>query len=189
VQDRGPEAPPAALTLVILTSQEETQLGSELQTMVSSLNGDVPVSQVETLHEWMREAVSGTRSTASLFAIFATLAVVLGAVGIYGVISYSVAQRTREIGIRMALGARRGEVLMLVVGQGAKLAAVGVVAGLAGAAFLTRLMARLLYGVGTADPATYVSVGILLMFVAIGASYIPARRAMRVDPMVALRYE
>ena len=189
VQDRGPEAPPAALTLVILTSQEETQLASELQAIVSSLNGDVPVSQVETLHEWMREAVSGTRSTASLFAIFATLAVVLGAVGIYGVISYSVAQRTREIGIRMALGARRGEVLMLVVGQGAKLAAVGVVAGLAGAAFLTRLMARLLYGVGTADPATYVSVGILLMFVAIGASYIPARRAMRVDPMVALRYE
>jgi predicted permease len=189
VQDRGPEAPPAAMTLVIETSQQEIQLGSELQPIVSSLNGDVPVSQVEMLHEWMREAVSGTRSTASLFAIFATLAVVLGAVGIYGVISYSVAQRTREIGIRMALGARRGEVLMLVVGQGAKLAALGVVAGLAGAALLTRLMTRLLYGVGTADPVTYVSVSILLMFVAVAASYLPARRAMRVDPMVALRYE
>jgi predicted permease len=189
IQDRGPEKPPAGLTLVIQTSQEETQLGSELQAIVSSLNGDVPVSQVEMLQNWMREAVSGTRSTASLFSIFATLAVVLGAVGIYGVISYSVAQRTREIGIRMALGARRDEVLMLVVGHGAKLAALGVVAGLVGAVLLTRLMAGLLYGVRPADPETYVAVGILLMFVAMAASYVPARRAMRVDPMVALRYE
>ena len=189
VRGRGPESVPAEVTLIIRTSQEQTQLGSELQSIVSSLNGDVPVSQVELLHEWVREAVSGTRSTASLFAIFATLAVVLGAVGIYGVISYSVAQRTREIGIRVALGARRDEILMLVVGQGAKLAALGVIAGLAGAALLTRLMAGLLYGVGTADPMTYLVVGFFLMFVAVVASYIPARRAMRVDPMQALRYE
>ena len=114
---------------------------------------------------------------------------VLGAVGIYGVISYSVAQRTREIGIRMALGARRKEVLLLVVGQGAKLALLGVLAGLVSAALLTRLMAGLLYGVGAGDPTTYVAVSLLLMFVAAAASYVPARRAMRVDPMVALRYE
>jgi len=160
-----------------------------LQTIVSSLNGDVPVSQVETLSGWIREAVAGTRSTASLFAIFAALAVVLGAIGIYGVMSYSVAQRTREIGIRMALGARRSEVLMLVVGRGAKLALFGVIAGFVGALLLTRLMTGLLYGIGSADPWTYASVGALLMFVAVAASYLPARRAMQVDPMVALRYE
>jgi putative ABC transport system permease protein len=189
VQGRGPEEPPAEMTLVIRTSQDQTQLAAELQSIVSSLNGDVPVSQVQMLQEWMRQGVANERSTASLFCIFATLAVALGAVGIYGVISYSVAQRTREIGIRMAMGARRQQVLLLVVGQGARLAAVGVVAGLVGAVLLTRLMASLLYGVGAADPATYAAVGVLLMLVAVVASYIPARRAMRVDPMVALRYE
>jgi putative ABC transport system permease protein len=189
IQGSGPEAPPAATTLVIRTTQEQNQLGRELQSVVSGLNGDVPVSQVETLNGWVREAVAGTRSTASLFAILAVLAVALGAVGIYGVISYSVAQRTREIGIRMALGARRGEVRMLVVGQGARLAVLGVLAGLIGAVLLTRLMASLLYGVQAADPMTYAGVGVLLMLVALAASYVPAQRAMRVDPMVALRYE
>jgi putative ABC transport system permease protein len=189
VQSRGPEAPPAELTLLIQTSTAQTQLGNELQTIVSSLNGDVPVSQVALLSDRVREAIAGTRSTASLFSIFAALAVVLGATGIYGVISYSVAQRTREIGIRVALGARQREVLMLIVGQGAKLALLGVVVGLAGALLLTRLMASLLYRVGSADPWTYMCVGALLMFVAVVASYLPARRAMRVDPMVALRHE
>jgi predicted permease len=189
VRDTGPEAAPPEMTLVIRTTEQQSQVGSELQTIVSSLNGDVPVSQVETLSGWIREAVAGTRSTASLFAIFAALAVVLGAIGIYGVMSYSVAQRTREIGIRMALGARRSEVLMLVVGRGAKLALFGVIAGFVGALLLTRLMTGLLYGIGSADPWTYASVGALLMFVAVAASYLPARRAMQVDPMVALRYE
>jgi putative ABC transport system permease protein len=189
IRDDGPEAPPAELTLVIRTSAPQSQLGSELQTIVSGLNGDVPVSQVEMLSDWVRDAVAGTRSTAALFSIFAALAVALGAIGVYGVISYSVAQRTREIGIRIALGARRKEVLLLVVGQGAKLALLGVGAGLVGAALLTRLLGSLLYGVGAADPVTYAAVGILLMAVAVTASYLPARRAMRVDPMVALRYE
>jgi putative ABC transport system permease protein len=110
-------------------------------------------------------------------------------VGIYGVISYSVAQRTREIGIRMALGARRQEVLLLIVGQCARLAFLGVAIGLAGALLLTRLMSSLLYGVGAADPATYASVAILLVVVALAASYLPARRAMRMDPAIALRHE
>jgi putative ABC transport system permease protein len=189
IQGRGPEKPPVQLTLVIRTSEEQTQLGGELQGLVSQLNGDAPVSQVETLHGWLSEAVAGPRSTASLFSIFAALALALGAVGVYGVISYSVAQRTREIGIRMALGARRQEVLHLIVGQGAKLAAVGVAIGLLVALLLTRLMASLLYGVGAADPLTYLAVALLLIGVAITASYIPARRAMRVDPMVALRHE
>jgi len=143
----------------------------------------------EELDSHLKMATAGTRSTASLFAIFAGLAVILGAIGVYGVISYSVAQRTREIGIRIALGARRSEIFGLVVGQGTKLAALGVGAGLIGAGLLTRLLATLLYGVGAADPSTFVAVGVLLMLVALAASYIPARRAMRVDPMVALRHE
>ena len=189
IQGSGPEAPPADMTLVILTRGEQGQVGSELQTIVSGLNGEVPVSQVETLRGWVREAIAGTRSTALLFSIFAALAVMLGAIGIYGVISYSVAQRTREIGVRMALGAGRGEIFRLIVGQGSKLAALGVGAGLMGAGLLTRLLGKLLYGVGAADPLTYVAVGALLMVVAMAASYVPALRAMRVDPMVALRYE
>jgi putative ABC transport system permease protein len=185
----GPEAPPTELTLLVRTSQMPSQFAGDLQSVVSRLNGDVPVTQIETLHGWLSEAVAGPRSTASLFSIFAALALALGAVGVYGVISYAVTQRTREIGIRMALGARREEVLYLVVGQGVRLAAVGVAIGLAGALLLTRLMGSLLYGVGAADPLTYVTVGILLLLVAVAASYIPARRAMHVDPMVALRYE
>jgi len=129
------------------------------------------------------------RSTSALFAVFAALALSLGAVGIYGVISYSVAQRTREIGIRMALGARRQEVLLLVVGQGAKLALAGVAIGIAGGLMLTRLMSKLLFGVQATDPLTYGAVAVLLMLVALAACFLPARRAMRVDPMVALRYE
>jgi predicted permease len=185
----GPEAAPAELTLLIRTSKEETQLAGQLQTIVSSLSGDVPVSQVEMLSGWVQEAIASTRSTASLFSLFAALALLLGAVGVYGVISYSVAQRTREIGIRMAMGAHRKEVLYLIVGQGAGLAVAGVLIGTVGALLLTRLLSSLLYGVGSADPSTYVGVALLLVFVAIAASYIPARRAMRVDLVVALRHE
>jgi predicted permease len=189
IRGRGDESAPAELTLLLRTSESETQIGSELQSLVAELNRDVPVSQIQTLHGWVAEAAAGPRSTASLFAIFAALALALGAVGIYGVISYSVAQRTREIGIRMALGARRQEVLLLIVGQCARLALLGVAIGLTGALLLTRLMASLLYGVGTADPATYAGVAILLVVVALAASYLPARRAMRMDPAIALRHE
>jgi putative ABC transport system permease protein len=149
----------------------------------------VPVSQIGPLKNWVAEAMAEPRSISGLFAVFGGLALLLGAVGIYGVISYSVAQRTREIGIRMALGARRQEVLLLVVGQGAKLVLAGVAIGIVGGLMLTRLMSGLLYGVHTTDPLTYGAVAILLMFVALAACFLPARRAMRVDPMVALRYE
>jgi putative ABC transport system permease protein len=189
IREHGPEAPPAELTLVLRTSTDQSQFGSALQSTVAELNRDVPVSQVQTLNGWVAEAVAGPRSTAALFSLFAALAVALGAIGIYGVISYAVAQRTCEIGIRMALGARRYEVVRLVVGQGARLALIGVALGLGGAVLLTRVMSSLLYGVGATDPLTFASVAILLVLVAIVASYIPARRAMHVDPMVALRHE
>jgi predicted permease len=190
IAGRGPEAAPAEMTLLLRTSDDDhLGLGAELQSVVAELHRDVPVSQVATLSGWISEVVAGPRSTASIFSLFAALALALGAVGIYGVISYSVAQRTREIGIRMALGARRQEVLLLILRQSAVLAFAGIALGLISALFLTRLMATLLYGVGASDPATYFGVAVLLAAVALAATYLPARRATRVDPVVALRHD
>ena len=124
-----------------------------------------------------------------LLAVFAALALVLSSIGTYGVISYIAGQRTHEIGIRIALGAQRSDVLKMVLGQGARLAVLGVAIGLATAAGLTRLMTTILYGVSATDPVTFAGVAIVLTIVALAACYIPARRAMRTDPIVALRYE
>jgi putative ABC transport system permease protein len=124
-----------------------------------------------------------------MFGIFATLAVILAVVGIYGVMSYSVSRRTHEFGLRLALGAERDDVLKLVVRQGLKLSLVGVVIGIAGALAMTRLVSGFLYGVKASDPLTFAAVSLLLILVALAASYMPARRATAVDPMAALRYE
>jgi putative ABC transport system permease protein len=141
----------------------------------------------------MNEVISSTlaprRFSMILLGVFAGLALVLSSVGIYGVISYLVGQRTREIGIRVALGARRTDVLRLVLGHGVKMVLIGVAIGLLASLGLTRLMADMLYGVSPVDPLTFLGVALILTFVALAACYIPARRAMRVDPMVALRYE
>jgi len=147
------------------------------------------VSDVRTLDQIAREPVEQRRFLMVLLGLFAALALVLAAVGIYGVMAYSVAQRTHEIGIRMALGAEQRDVLKLIVARGLVLAVVGVAAGVLAALALSRLMASLLYGVHPGDPATFAVVCLTLVAVALAASYIPARRATKVDPMAALRYE
>ena len=133
--------------------------------------------------------MGGRRLVSVLLGTFATVALILAGIGIYGVISYNVAQRTREMGIRAALGATERSLLRLILDRGVRLTLIGLAIGVAGAIGLTRLMATLLYGVGARDPVTMVSVGVILAGVAIAASYVPARRATRVDPVVALRYE
>jgi ABC-type antimicrobial peptide transport system permease subunit len=135
------------------------------------------------------QALAPNRVQSTLMGIFGTVALLLSGIGIYGVISYSVAQRTHEIGIRAALGASAGSLLRLIVSRGLVLALIGLVIGVGGALGLTRVMERLLYGVGARDPMTMSSVAVVLAAVAVSACYIPARRATRVDPLVALRYE
>ena len=141
------------------------------------------------MEEIVSTAVARQRFSMLLLGAFASLALVLAAVGIYGVMSYSVAQRTREIGIRMALGAQRKDVLKMAVGQGFKLVLIGVAIGLAAAFVLTRVMTSLLFGVSATDPVTFVAISLVLISVAVLASYIPALRASRIDPMVALRHQ
>ncbi len=144
---------------------------------------------VQTMESLISDSLAARRFAMILLGAFAVLALVLASVGIYGVIAYVVGQRTQEIGIRMALGAQRNDVLRLVVWQGTRLALMGVSIGIAGALALTRLMTKLLYGVSATDPLTFAGLALILTAVAIAACCLPARRAMRVDPVVALRYE
>jgi len=156
---------------------------------VHQLDPEQPVADVRSINDVVDQAIAGARFNTALLGVFALAAFVLCAVGIYGVISYDVSQRTHEIGIRMALGARPGDVLKLVLGQGARLAACGIAAGLAAAFGLTRLMASMLYQVKPADAWTFAAISVLLGAVALAASYLPSRRAMALDPVAALRHE
>jgi predicted permease len=180
---------PTEMTIAIRTAADDSKIGTMLRNSVAALNQEVPVSEVKTMGAVVSEAVSTPASTTVLMVVFAALALVLGTIGIYGVLSFLVSNRTREIGIRMALGAQRGDVLRSVIGEGAKLTLAGIALGMAGAFAVMRIMSGELYGVGTTDPLTFCSVAILVAVVALTACYVPARRAMRVDPMVALRYE
>jgi predicted permease len=175
--------------LVLRSAIDPASLTPAVRDAVASIDKDQPVFSVNTMKQLVDASVATRHITLVLLGLFSGLALLLAAIGIYGVISYSVQQRTHEIGIRMALGAQRRDVLRLVVGQGVRLAALGIAIGIAAAFGLTRLMASLLFGVGAYDPVAFVTAAIILLLVAIAACYIPARRAIAVDPMVALRYE
>jgi putative ABC transport system permease protein len=178
-----------SMTLVIRTTVEPKSLAIAAQETVRSLDRNLPVSSVVTLEQVIADTLWQPRFNLQLIGIFAALAMSLAAIGLYGVMSYSVAQRTREVGLRMALGARRRDVLKLVVGQGMKLALAGVALGLLAAVALTRLMEKLLFEVSATDISTFAVIALLLTIVALLACWIPARRATKVDPMVALRCE
>jgi putative ABC transport system permease protein len=183
------QSPVPFATFVVRTSGDPVAMTSAVRGAMQEVDRGLPVYNIKTVNDVISDSVAPRRLNMLLLGIFAGLALVLAAVGIYGVISYSVSQRTREIGIRMALGASHSSVLKLVVGEGMILALIGVGIGVLASFFLTRLMSTLLFGVGTTDPITFIAISLLLTGVSIVATLIPARRAIRVDPMVALRYE
>ena len=176
-------------SLVVRAGGDPARLSDAVRGVVREVSNDAPVLRVKTMSEILDLSTSQQRFTMTLMAVFAGVALVMATIGLYGVMSYSVTQRTHEIGIRMALGAERRDVLRLVVGQGLRLAVIGVGAGLVAAFACTRLLATLLFGVSAKDPLTFAAVALIMFVVAMGACYIPARRATKVDPMVALRYE
>jgi putative ABC transport system permease protein len=177
------------MSLVIRGGGAQSTLVEDAKKAIWAVDSQIPLTKVQMMSEVIASSVDGQRFNMLLLVVFAVVALILAAVGIYGVISYSVTQRTHEIGIRMALGAQTPAVLKLVVGQGLRLALVGVGAGLGIAFGVTRLMSKLLFGVTPTDASTFAAIGVLLVCVALLASYIPARRATKVDPMIALRYE
>jgi putative ABC transport system permease protein len=177
------------IRLVVRAAGDPLVLAPAVRQQVWAINANMPVVDVMTMERRVAESVAARRFQMMLFGAFAALALALAAVGVYGVISHSVSRRTHEIGVRMALGARPRNVLLMVIRQGLSLALVGVAIGLAAALALTRVMAGLLFNVEAADPAIFVSITLLLVFVALLASYLPARRATKVDPMIALRTE
>ena len=175
--------------LVVRTQGPPVSLLPAMRREVQRLDSRLALVTAETLDQHMALPLFPARAAGAFLGTFGVLALVLAVVGVYGVIAYSVSQRTQEVGIRMALGARQSDVLRLVVWQGLKLTLVGVSIGLVGALAATRALSSLLYGISSADPLSYLAVASLLLIVASLASYIPARRATRVDPIVALRYE
>jgi putative ABC transport system permease protein len=172
--------------LVIRTARDPAAFATTLRHEVQALDKDQPVYSVRTMDDVVANSLGTRRVSMQLFTVFAIAALLLAAIGIYGVMAYSVTQRTQEIGIRMALGAQKSDVLRLVVRQGMTLAAIGVVVGLVGALGLTRVISNLLFGVGASDPTTFILISLLLIAVAFVACYLPARRAAKLDPVIAL---
>jgi len=177
------------LVAVVKTNGEPHSMISAVTKDVGAMDADVPLFGVKSMDEYLSASVAAPRFNTTLLSIFAGVALVLTIVGLYGVMSYSVVQRTNEIGIRLALGAQSRDVLLMIIKQGSKLIIVGLVIGLAGAFAATRVIASLLFGVTTKDPFTFVAAAVLLAIVALLACYVPAWRATKVDPLEALRYE
>jgi putative ABC transport system permease protein len=178
-----------SLALALRSAVDPQQMAALVRREVSALDRDQPVVDIKNMEQRIAEMMSPRRLTVFLLGIFASVAMILAAVGIYGVIAYSVTQRTHEFGIRMALGAQRSDIIRLVIGQGMWLVLIGLGVGLLGAFIVTRLLESLLFQVKPGDPLTFAAVAALLSTVALLACYIPARRATKVDPMIALRYE
>ena len=177
------------MTLHVRPTGDPGAVISQVRAEVKALDSNLPLTDVKTMEEHMRLPLAPAKLFAWLSSGFGVLALLLAAIGLYGVMAYIVSSRTHEIGIRMALGAQTSDVLKMVVKQGMMLALIGVAIGLMGAFAVTRVMASLLYGVSATDPLTFIGVAMLLMVVALLACYVPARRATKVDPGVALRYE
>jgi predicted permease len=183
------QEPGNMMQLAIRTAADPASLASAVRREVAAVDPEQPIARMSTLEQTLSESVAPRRFNMLLIGIFAAIALTLSTVGVYGVVAYSVSQRTHEVGIRMALGAQRADVLRMVVGQGLQMTLIGVGIGIVGALVLTRFLSSLLYGVKPTDPLTFVAVSLILIAVALVACYIPARRAAKVDPMVALRYE
>jgi putative ABC transport system permease protein len=179
----------AGITLLVRSSLKPESLIAPIKKQIYSLDPQLPVTEVKTLDQYRADSVALPRFSALLLGLFAGLALLLTAVGLFGVVSYSVTQRTNEIGIRLALGAQLGDVMGLVIGQGMRLVGLGVAVGLIASLALTQLLQNWLFNVSPTDPWTFVVIAVLLTLVALVACYIPARRATKVDPMVALRCE
>jgi ABC-type antimicrobial peptide transport system permease subunit len=177
----------AAMGIVVRTDAPPTSILATVRQKVHDLDPALPMSSVRTMDEWVSNNAAQPRLNAILLAVFAGVAMLIAAIGIYGVLAYSVNQRTREIGLRMALGSPRAQVLRLIVREGMTVGAIGIGAGLAGALVLSRVLASLVFDVPVRDPLTYVAVAAALAVVALAACVLPARKASRVDPMVALR--
>jgi len=182
-----PQLPWPLLHVSLRASADPHSLIATARQRILALDRDQPVTDIATLEELLEKAGAEPRFNMFLVGVFSVTALLISVVGVYGVTAYSAAQRTREMGIRRALGAQQGDILRLVVAQGFRLALAGVIVGVAGALALTRLMTSLLFQVSATDPATFAGVALLFLLVALAASYIPARRATRIDPMTALR--
>jgi putative ABC transport system permease protein len=180
---------PRSASLAVRSAADTTSLTNSIRNAVREIDPDQPVSAIQTMDEIVSQTITPQKFATWMLGLFAAVALLLAALGIYGVMAYSVVQRTHEIGIRMALGAERKDVLRMIVGQGMKLTLIGVGVGLVGSFLVMRAMSDLLFGVKASDPVTYGGVAIVLSLVALMSCLLPARRATKVDPMIALRYE
>jgi ABC-type antimicrobial peptide transport system, permease component len=183
------QRPGREMSFVLRGAGDPSQWAKRIRSEISSVDPDQAIASLRTMDEVLSTSVARPRFNTLLLTLFAGMALILAMVGVYGVISYSVSHRTREIGIRMALGARRSEVMAMVVKEGLIYAATGLALGAAGALALTRVLAGLLYGISPTDPWTFALVSALLCGAALLACYLPARRATRIDPMLALRHD